>query len=260
MLPASFRERRMGFLELLTLATALLQREKRISCRALGRIFELDDACLEDLKFELVHAKRLAVDQDGGVLIWAEQPEITVHAHLPASAAVRALPQAIERPEPGAPPAKTTSAEGERRQMTVMFCDLVGSTELSTRLDPEDLRVIIRGFQETCARVIAQFDGYIAQYLGDGILVYFGYPRAHENDAERAVLSGLGIIEVLAGFEPKNAKEIKPAVRVGIATGLVVVGEIISEGSAKEMTGVGETPNIAARLQALAQPNTMVIS
>ena len=250
----------MGFFEVVTLATALLQREKRISCRLLGRIFELDDACLEDLKFELVHAKRLAVEQDGGVLIWAEQPEITVHELLPASAAVRALPQAIERPELGAPPAETTSAEGERRQLTVMFCDLVGSTELSTRLDPEDLREIIRGFQETCAKVITQFEGYIAQYLGDGILVYFGYPRAHENDAERATLSGLGIIEALAGFEPKNAKDIKPAVRIGIATGLVVVGEIIGEGSAKEMTGVGETPNIAARLQALAKPNTMVIS
>ena len=250
----------MGFFEVVTLATALLQREKRISCRLLGRIFELDDACLEDLKFELVHAKRLAVEQDGGVLIWAEQPEITVHELLPASAAVRALPQAIERPELGAPPAETTSAEGERRQLTVMFCDLVGSTELSTRLDPEDLREIIRGFQETCAKIITQFEGYIAQYLGDGILVYFGYPRAHENDAERATLSGLGIIEALAGFEPKNAKDIKPAVRIGIATGLVVVGEIIGEGSAKEMTGVGETPNIAARLQALAKPNTMVIS
>ncbi|MCK5549200.1 MAG: AAA family ATPase, partial [Hyphomicrobiaceae bacterium] len=173
---------------------------------------------------------------------------------------MRALPQAIERLEPGAPPAETKSAEGERRQLTVMFCDLVGSTELSTRLDPEDLREIIRGFQETCAEIIAQFEGYIAQYLGDGILVYFGYPRAHENDAERATLSGLGIIEALAGFEPKNAKDIKPTVRVGIATGLVVVGEIIGEGSAKEMTGVGETPNIAARLQAQAKPNTMVIS
>lgn len=249
----------MGFFEVVTLATALLQREKRISCRLLGRIFELDDACLEDLKFELVHAKRLAVEQDGGVLIWAEQPEITVHELLPASAAVRALPQAIELPEPGAPPAETTSAGGERRQLTVMFCDLVGSTELSTRLDPEDLREIIRDFQETCAEIIARFEGYIAQYLGDGILVYFGYPRGHENDAERATLSGLGIIEALAGFEPKNANDIKPAVRIGIATGLVVVGEIIGEGSAKEMTGVGETPNIAARLQALAKPNTMVI-
>ena len=250
----------MGFLELLTLATALLQREKRISCRALGRIFELDDACLEDLKFELVHAKRLA-DQDGEVLIWAEQPETTVHAHLlPSAAEPVLLPQVIERPEPGAPPAETTPAEGERRQLTVMFCDLVKSTELSTRLDPEDLGVIIRDYQETCAKVIAQFDGYIAKYMGDGILVYFGYPKAHENEAERAVMSGLGIIEALADFEPKYARDIKLTVRIGIATGLVVVGEIIGDGSAEEITVVGETPNIAARLQALAKPNTMVIS
>ena len=251
----------MGFLEVVTLATALLHHEKRISCRTLARLFELDDACLEDLKFELVHAKRLALEHEDGVLIWAEQPEITIHEHLPASEVceVRALPQAIERPEPEVPLAEITSAEAERRQLTVMFCDLVGSTELSTRLDPEDLRDVIRGFQETCSKIIDSFDGYVAQFLGDGILVYFGYPRAHENDAERAVLSGLGIIEALADFEPKSDGEIKPSVRIGIATGLVVVGESIGEGSAKEMTGTGETPNIAARLQGMAKPNTMVI-
>ncbi|MGB6388551.1 MAG: adenylate/guanylate cyclase domain-containing protein [Methyloceanibacter sp.] len=249
----------MGFLELLTLATALLQREKRISCRALGRIFELDDTCLEDLKFELVHARQLA-HQDGEVLVWVEQPEITVHAPLLASAAERVLPPVIEPPEPSATPAGTTPPEGERRLLTVMFCDLVGSTELSTYLDPEDLGAIIRDYQETCAKVIAQFDGYIAKYMGDGILVYFGYPKAHENEAERAVMSGLGIIEALGDFEPKYESDTKLAVRIGIATGLVVVGEIIGDGSAEEMTVVGETPNIAARLQALAKPNTMVIS
>jgi class 3 adenylate cyclase/predicted ATPase len=258
----------MGFLDQLTLATALLQREKRISCRAFGRIFELDDECLEDLKFELVHVRRLAIEQDGGVLIWAEQPEITARAHLTPSAAERVSPpaaeqvssQIVEHPERVATPAETTSAEGERRQLTVMFCDLVESTELSTRLDPEDLGVIIRDYQEACAKVIAQFDGYIAKYMGDGILVYFGYPKAHENEAERAVRSALGIIEALAEFEPKNDSDVKPAVRVGIATGLVVVGEMIGDGSAEEMTVVGETPNIAARLQALAKPNTIIIS
>ncbi len=251
----------MGFLEQLTLATALLHREKRISCRMLVRLFELDDESLEDLKFELVHAKRCAVEDEDGVLIWAEQIEITVHERLPISDAdgLRALPQAIEHPAPGALPAETTSAEGERRQLTIMFCDLVGSTELSTRLDPEDLGVIIREFQESCAKVIAQFDGYIAKYMGDGILVYFGYPKAHENEAERAVLSGLGIIEALADLEPECASDLKLAVRVGIATGLVVVGEPIGEGSAEELTVVGETPNIAARLQAMAEPNTIVI-
>lgn len=142
-----------------------------------------------------------------------------------------------------------------------MFVDLVGSTELSTRFDPEDLGELIRGYQKTCANVIAQFDGFICQYLGDGIVAYFGYPKAHENDAERAVLTGLAIIEAMADFEPtiEVAKDLKLDVRIGIDTGLVVVGEIIGEGSAEQATVVGETPNIAARLQALAQPNTMVI-
>jgi predicted ATPase/class 3 adenylate cyclase len=263
----------MGFLEVLTLATALLQREKRISSRMLARLFELDDARLEDLKFELVQVKRLAVEEEGGVLAWTEEPENIVHVLLPEpalapaepalapaeSALAPALPHVIERPESGVSPDETTSSEGERRQLTVMFCDLVGSTELSTCLDPEDLGLIIRGYQETCAEVIDRFDGYIAKFMGDGILVYFGYPKAHENEAERATLTGLGIIEALADFKPENAKDIKLAVRVGIATGLVVVGEIIGDGSAEEMTVVGETPNIAARLQALAKPNTVVI-
>jgi class 3 adenylate cyclase/predicted ATPase len=285
----------MRFLELLTLATALLHHQKRISCRALGRIFELDDERLEELRFELVDARQLA-HQEGEVLIWAEEPGFTASEPLVVSAEKHVLRQAVESqqpsirssesapsesnplssktalPESGAPSldtapsepnalsSETPSPEGERRQLTVMFCDLVGSTELSTRLDPEDLREIIRGFQETCAKVIAQFDGYIAQYLGDGILVYFGYPRAHENEAERAVMSGLGITEALRDFEPKHERDIKLSVRIGIATGLVVVGEIIGEGSAEDMTVVGETPNIAARLQALAKPNAIVIS
>jgi len=261
---------RWEFLELITLATALLQREKRISCRALRRIFELDDAHLEDLRFELVDARQVA-RQDGEVLIWAEEPGIKVHEPLVASTEEHVLPQVIEPQEPSAPPSEgapptpsvlpseAASSEGERRQLTVMFCDLVESTELSTRLDPEDLGVIIRDYQEACAKVIAQFDGYIAKYMGDGVLVYFGYPKAHENEAERAVMSGLGIIEALAEFEPKHARDVKLAVRIGIATGLVVVGEIIGDGSAEEMTVVGETPNIAARLQGLAKPNTMVI-
>ena len=166
----------MVFLELLTLAAALLQREKRISCRALGRIFELDEACLEDLKFELVHARQLA-RQDGEVLIWAEQPEIIVHAPL-----VHPLRSVISRRSsdlwaPNAPPAETTSAEGARRQSTVMFRDLVGSTELSTRWTQRISGVIIRDFQEICAKVIAEFDGYIAQYLGDGSSSISAIPR-----------------------------------------------------------------------------------
>ena len=250
----------MGFLELVTLSTALLNREKRVSCRLLVRLFELDDGTLEDLKFELLHAKRCAVEDEDGVLIWAEQTEISARERLPVSDAetVPALPRATETPEPEIPTAETTAAES-RRQLTVMFCDLVGSTELSTRLDPEDLQEIIHGVQESCAEVVGSFGGHIAQYLGDGILVYFGYPQAHENDAERAILSGLGIIEALAGLKSERDKGIKPSVRIGIATGLVVVGERIGEGAQRETTGIGETPNIAARLQAVAEPNTIVI-
>ena len=150
---------------------------------------------------------------------------------------------------------------GERRQLTVMFCDLVGSTELSSRFDPEDLGEIIGSFRDTCVRVITQFDGYIAKYMGDGILVYFGYPQSLERDAERAARSGLGIVEAIAelneGLRGRDGLEL--AVRIGIDTGPVVVGEVIGEDYSEEISVVGETPNIAARLQGLAQPNQVVL-
>ena len=151
--------------------------------------------------------------------------------------------------------------EAERRQLTVMFCDLVGSTVLSAQLDPEALRDVVRAYQEVCAKVIVRFEGHIAQYLGDGLLVYFGYPRAHEDDAQRAVRSGLGIVEGLDHLNArlKQEKNISLSVRVGIHTGLVVVGEM-GGGERREQLALGETPNIAARLQALAEPNTLVIS
>jgi class 3 adenylate cyclase len=143
-------------------------------------------------------------------------------------------------------------ADAERRQLTVMFCDLVGSTELSSRLDPEDLREVIAAYHRAVAGVVAGFDGFVAKYMGDGVLVYFGYPQAHEDDAERAVRAGLGIIAAVGRLELQA--------RVGIATGLVVVGDLIGEGSAQEQSVVGETPNLAARLQALAEPDTVVIA
>jgi len=146
----------------------------------------------------------------------------------------------------------------ERRQLTIMFCDLAGSTELSSALDPEDLRDIIRAYQDVCAKVIAEYEGYIAHYMGDGMMVYFGYPHAHENDAERAVHAGLGIVEAVGALRP--LPNIKLQVRVGIATGRVVVGDVIGEGVSSEKAVVGETPNLAARLQGLAQPGTVVIA
>ena len=151
--------------------------------------------------------------------------------------------------------------EAERRQLTVLFCDLVDSTVLATRLDPEDLRDVVRAYQDTCAKVIARFDGHIAQYLGDGLLVYFGYPRAHEDDAQRAVRAGLGMVEALSQLNTHLAQEqgVQLAVRLGIHTGLVVVGEVGS-GTRQEQLALGETPNLAARLQGIAEPNTLVIS
>jgi class 3 adenylate cyclase len=138
-----------------------------------------------------------------------------------------------------------------------MFCDLVGSTELAARLDPEDLREVIAAYHRTVAEIVAGFDGFVAKYMGDGVLVYFGYPRAHEDDAERAVRAGLGLVDAVGLIQVKAAKL---QARVGIATGLVVVGDLIGEGSAQEQSVVGETPNLAARLQALAEPGAVVIA
>jgi class 3 adenylate cyclase/predicted ATPase len=148
-------------------------------------------------------------------------------------------------------------AEAERRQLTVMFCDLVGSTALSARFDPEDLREVIAAYHRAVAEIIARSDGFVSRYMGDGVLVYFGYPQAHEDDAERAVRAGLGAIDAVSRLDVKS---VKLQTRVGIATGLVVVGDLIGAGSAQEQSVVGETPNLAARLQTLAEPNAVVIS
>jgi class 3 adenylate cyclase len=148
-------------------------------------------------------------------------------------------------------------ADAERRQLTVMFCDLVGSTELSARLDPEDLREVIAAYHRAVTDVVGSLDGFVAKYMGDGVLVYFGYPSAHEDDAERAVRAGLGVIDVVGRLDVKS---VKLQARVGIATGMVVVGDLIGEGSAQEQSVVGETPNLAARLQALADPDAVVIA
>jgi len=148
-------------------------------------------------------------------------------------------------------------ADAERRQLTVMFCDLVGSTELSSRLDPEDLRDVVGAYHRAVTEIVAGFDGLVSRYMGDGVLVYFGYPQAHEDDAERAVRAGLGSIDAVGRLDVKS---VKLQARVGIATGLVVVGDLIGAGSAQEQSVVGETPNLAARLQTLAEPDAVVIA
>ena len=154
--------------------------------------------------------------------------------------------------------APTVSPEdrAERRQVTVMFSDLVGSTALSARMDPEDLREVISAYQKCVAEVVGRFGGFVAKYMGDGVLVYFGYPEAHEDDAERAVSAGLELIPAIRSLKSPVSLQS----RVGIATGMVVVGDLIGSGSAREQAIVGETPNLAARLQGIAEPNTVIIS
>jgi len=171
--------------------------------------------------------------------------------------AIRALPNGAPQPftEP-APAAVVASNDAERRQLTVMFCDLVGSTPLSTRFDPEDLRELIGVYHRAVAGTVTRFAGFVAKYMGDGVLVYFGYPEAHEDDAERAVRAGLAVIDAVNRLATPEALN----VRLGIASGLVVVGDLIGAGAAQERGVVGETPNLAARLQALAQPGTLVIA
>jgi len=177
-------------------------------------------------------------------------------ARIKLLAAVAALPKEGTRPS-----AVTTSAEpvadvAERRQVTVLFSDLVGSTALSTRMDPEDLRKLISAYQKCVTETVRRFGGFVAKYMGDGVLIYFGYPEAHEDDAERAVRSGLELVAAVAKLRMDTPLQ----TRVGIATGLVVVGDLVGSGQAQERGIVGETPNLAARLQGLAEPDMVVIA
>jgi predicted ATPase/class 3 adenylate cyclase len=253
----------MDYDAVLEQAIALLQREQRLSYRVLKRRLQLDDEMLEDLKEDLIYAKKLAMDEDGHVLVWTGDagtpmaPMVTPSqpSHPPANE----TDQAAHVTSPS--PAASAAADAERRQLTVLFCDLVDSTVLASQLDPEEWREVVRAYQDTCAKVIARYEGHIAQYLGDGLLVYFGYPQAHEDDAPRAVRAGLGIVEALGQLNMRLAQEraVQLAVRLGIHTGQVVVGEI-GGGVKHEQLALGEAPNVAARLQGLAAPNTVVIS
>jgi class 3 adenylate cyclase len=232
----------MTFEELLDQAIALLQRRRRLTYRALKRQFDLDDDYLADLKAELIQGQHLAVDEDGAVLVWTGGTEVSPHTTPTAPQPEAQLgtadaPHIPTLPTPAAPP----SPDAERRQLTVLFCDLVDSTVLASQLDPEDLRAVVRAYQATCAEVIQRFDGHIAQYLGDGLLVYFGYPRAHEDTVQRAVRSGLGMVEAVGVLNTRLEQEygVRLAVRLGIHTGLVVVGEVGS-GGRQEQLALGE--------------------
>jgi class 3 adenylate cyclase len=249
----------MTFEEILDQAIAMLQHRGCVSYRTPTLQFHLDEESLEALKEELIEVHHLAVDHDGSMLVRAGDARTT-----PVSPSPQRPQQAIrqeDHPAQVAPPATPRSADAERRQLTVMFCDLVDSTVLSGQLDPEDLREVVRAYQEVCATVIARFEGHIAQYFGDGLLVYFGYPLAHEDDAQRAVRAGPGIVEALVQLNTRLAQErgVQLAVRLGVHTGLVVVGKMGGEGR-QEQLALGEPPNLAARLQGTAAPNTLVIS
>ena len=177
--------------------------------------------------------------------------------------AIAALRSDASGKTPSVDAATTSSApsahpedRAERRQVTVMFSDLVGSTALSARMDPEDLREVISAYQKCVAETVGRLGGFVAKYMGDGVLVYFGYPQAHEDDAERAVRAGLELVAAVSGLKTHAALQ----TRVGIATGLVVVGDLIGSGASQEQAIVGETPNLAARLQGIAEPNSVVIA
>src|SRR5215510_9902734 len=199
----------MTFEEVLNEAVALLQRQGRVAHRVLQRQFDLADDYLEDLKEAILYAHPQVRD-DGRGLLWSDDTSTA-----PASPSLQPAPQ----------PA-SLSPDAERRQLTLMFCDLVDSTALSGQLDPEDLRDVVRAYQRICSAVITRFDGYIAQLLGDGLLVYFGYPQAHEDDAQRAVRTSLGILAAMGNLNTRLQQEpgVQLAIRVGVHTGLVVVG------------------------------------
>src|SRR5271165_6290376 len=177
---------------------------------------------------------------------------------VPAPAPTPSAVEATSPPPEASPAVAAAPSGGERRQITVVFCDLVGSTALSARLDPEDMRDIIGAYCGCCADLITKAGGFVARYMGDGVLAYFGYPQAHEHDAEHAVRAGLAVVDAVPKLTTTAGDPLQ--VRVGIATGLVVVGDLIGSGETQERGVVGETPNLAARLQALAEPNAVVIA
>src|SRR5215467_1554155 len=249
----------MTFDDILDQAIAMLQRRKRLSYRALKRQFDLDDAYLEDLKLELIKVQQLAVDQDGEMLVWTGEAE-TKSVFISSPFAPQEIPQQ-DQPTQVTPLSPVPPPDAERRQLTVMFCDLVDSTQLSSQLDPEEYRDVVRAYQWVCTEVIQRYDGHIAQLLGDGLLVYFGYPHAHEDDAQRAVRTGLGILAAMGDLNTRLQQEkgIQLAIRVGIHTGLVVIGEM-GGAQRQEQLALGEVPNIASRVQGMAEPNTILIS
>jgi class 3 adenylate cyclase len=252
----------MDLYDILDHVVALLQRRGRVTYNALKLQFHLDDEQLAVLKEELLYAHPQVVDDAGRGLRWTDD---TAATQAPAPPALQLTPQPISQadypPQDASPRTTSRPPEAERRQLTVLFCDLADSTRLAGQLDPEDLREVVLAYQATCVEVLQRFEGHVAQYLGDGLLVYFGYPQAHEDDAQRAVRAGLGILDAMETLNTRleQGRGRRLAVRIGIHTGPVVVGTMGS-GGRHEQLALGETPNLAARLQSLAAPDTVAIS
>src|SRR4030095_10728650 len=251
----------MTFDDILDQIITLLKRQGRVSYGALKRRFDLDDDYLKDLKDEILYVHPV-IDDEGRGLVWTGTSETAyeVAAHPVQTAQP---PAAQEQPFPQGTPLLTAPPlpDAARRQLTVMFCDVVDSTTLSGQLDPEEYRDVLRAYQAACVEAIQRFDGYIAQHLGDGLLVYFGFPSAHEDDAHRAILAGLGMLDAMHTLNTHLGQKhgVQLRIRVGLHTGLTVIGDI-GAGQKHELLALGEAPNIAARIQSHAAPDTVAIS
>lgn len=225
----------------------LLRSRKRVTYRLLQRQFNLDETTFAELRDELLFAYPQVHDEAGHGLMWTDAPEMS------------GLTSLQDVPPLSVPPPPRPDAE--RRQLTVMFSDVVDSTKLSGQLDPEEYRDVLRAYQHTCAAVVQRFNGYIAQHLGDALLVYFGFPTADEFDTQRGVLAGLGMLDAMHIVNARLQREqgLQLSIRVGLHTGLTVVGDVGAD-QKRELLALGEAPNVAARIQSLAQPDTMATS
>ena len=277
----------LGFSDIVTLVTARLQQERRLTYAALKHIFGLDDATLDVVRQELIFAKRVAADEHGRVLVWTREPSLDLSTPplvtsttgpnaltttlpgmslispdvVPTPPMEEGVPEAADKVTRHTPALRGSTPEAERRQVTVLFCDLVDSTKLSQQLDAEDYRAVVRAYQEAAVAALQPWDGYVAQYLGDGLMVYFGWPRAHEDAATRAVHASLAMLEAMGPLNtPLEAQDgVRVQVRLGLHTGMAVIGEI-GGGDRHEQLAMGDTPNIAARIQGVAAPDTVAIS
>jgi len=240
----------MSFLETVRQAKAYLEEQGRVSRRALKLEFGLDDEQLEALAEELVDIQRVAA-REGKAIVWN------------GGAGPAHAPPARDRESRASSPASVPApeADAERRHLTVLFCDLVDSTRLASEMDPEDWREVVRGYQEAASGAIARYDGHVAQMLGDGLLVYFGWPRAHEDDAERALHAGRDILRALQKLNESRGEDagVRLSARIGVHSGAVVVAEMRG-GARGETLALGETTNVAARIQGEAEPDTVVVS